>query len=383
MLKKLDLKFIKTKPFIFSAIGIGTALIIVLALIIIPQLLGSSNPQHTDKSISQKPAKPIVHYDVLTGEQISDSKLNESPTFCVQVPNGLDGPRPQVGLNQAKVVFEAIAEAGITRFAAIFQNPTSSVIGPIRSLRMYYLDWDIPFNCTIVHAGGSDEAIAAARNYRDLTESRTFMWRNYAGYWAPNNLFTSPALLANFNQEHGYNTSKPVGFARMTPKKAAKNLAKVKKDATKDPIPLAYRISVNFTSAPTFNTIYDYDANTNSYFRSYATGEAHTSYTCPEGLDKPRPKHDCGEPAQIAPKVVIALMVNQNRASDGYHENIQTTGSGEAYIFQNGTAIKGTWSKPTKEDQLSFQDANGKKVSLVPGQTWIAAVPLNTGSVNY
>ena len=102
-----------------------------------------------------------VSYSDLTGEPLADAAAKTAPVYCIQTPNGTDGARPQAGLNEAGVVFEAIAEAGITRFAAIYQNPSSAVIGPIRSLHIYYLEWDTPFDCAIVHAGGSGDALAA------------------------------------------------------------------------------------------------------------------------------------------------------------------------------------------------------------------------------
>ena len=97
--------------------------------------------------------QPEIIYSNFTGYEIADVTLNNSPTFCVQIPNGsTDGARPQAGLTEAGVVFEAIAETGITRFAAIFQlqdayatlpdgqktmMTTPGIIGPIRSLRPY------------------------------------------------------------------------------------------------------------------------------------------------------------------------------------------------------------------------------------------------------
>ncbi|MBQ3294010.1 DUF3048 domain-containing protein, partial [Candidatus Saccharibacteria bacterium] len=123
------------------------------------------------------------YYSRLSGEEIATEADNSKPTFCVQIPNGADGARPQVGLQDAKVVFEAIAESGITRFAAVFQDPPA-VVGPIRSLRLYYLNWDVPFDCTVVHAGGSVEALDAVKSYgvRDLSENYNYMWRSSANY---------------------------------------------------------------------------------------------------------------------------------------------------------------------------------------------------------
>jgi len=336
------------------------------------------------------------YYSVLTGLEITDPALNSKPTYCMQIPNGDDGARPQVGLSQAGVVFEAIAEAGITRFAAVFQNPTSSAIGPIRSLRLYYYDWDVPFDCTIVHAGGSDEAIAAARAYgRDLSESNVYEWRMKNGYWAPNNLFTSANLLAKYNTDKGYTTSNPKAFARLTPENAAeisaKNIAAAKPlseeessaENHREVKALIDKISIRFGGSATYNTLYQYDQNTNTYLRSYASGADHITYTCPEDASISAPKSECGEPSQIAPSAVAAIMVDQWLDSDRYHLRTQTIGSGVAHIFQNGEVIEGTWNKASREDQIVFKDTAGNEIALTPGQLWIAAVPNSTGSVKY
>lgn len=331
---------------------------------------------------------PDPIYSALTGEEISDASLNNSPTYCVQIPNGTDGGRPQAGLGQAAVVFEAIAERGITRFAAIFQNPTVGVIGPIRSLRSYYLDWDTPFDCTVVHSGGSDEALTAIRRggQRDLDESNVYMWRenNTNRMW--NNLFTSPANLAQYNETKDYTTSSPKVFPRLTPDAAngaKQTLVSCDSDDSESCIINSVdTISLQFGASNTFNTVYKYDYATNKYFRFYATGEAHTSYECPANLPEPNTKTQCGEPIQLAPSVVVAMVVQERTASDNYHENITTIGTGPATIFQNGQAIEGTWTKASQASQIVFRDANGDTIEFTPGQVWIAAIP-QYGRIEY
>ncbi len=336
-------------------------------------------------------------YNVLDGTEISDESLNSSPVFCIQVPNGTDGARPQAGLNEAKVIFEAVAEAGITRFAAIFQNPTS-VIGPVRSLRIYYLEWDTPFDCTIVHAGGPGDAAAAVRSggYKDLNESYVYMWRSSANNVlrrAWNNLFTSGSRLKNFTNDSGYTTSSPTGFSRYTPKEAIEE--KLKNQAA-NPLdidaaasesvtgfnPSVTSIDIKYGYAPNFNPHYDYDVTSNTYKRSYESGVEQLVYNCPENSDELTPETSCGDPTVVAPSVVIAMMVQEGKASDNYHEAIKTTGSGKAYIFQNGEVIECTWEKPSIESQIVFKDNGGNAIKLVPGQTWISAVP-NYGAVEY
>ena len=334
-------------------------------------------------------------YSAITGEEIADASLNSLPVYCMQTPNGLDGARPQAGINQAGVIFEAIAEAGITRFAAIYQNPTSAVIGPIRSLRLYYLQWDTPFDCTITHAGGAYDAIEAVRygGYKDLSEDYAYMYRGTITSRLWNNLFTTSDYLKQFTNDHGYTASNPQGFTRLTTEEAKLNrintLASNKLDihkptytSTATLTPKVTNIKINFGGWNQFNPLYIYNENTNSYDRFYASGEAHEVYNCPgESLGEKNPESVC-ELKQLSPSVVIAMFVEERKASDNYHEDITAVGSGKAYVFQNGTAIAGTWYKASVGEQIKFYDENGTEISLVPGQTWVSAVP-NYGGIEY
>ena len=343
---------------------------------------------HTEKNNSNNV------YSFLSGISIPEDQLN-MPTYCIQVPNGLDGARPQVGLTEAGVVFEAVAEAGITRFAAIFQNPKSAIIGPIRSLRIYYLEWDTPFDCTIVHAGGSSDALAALTTggYRDLTEDYAYMYRGTHSNRLWNNLFTTSDYLNQFGSNRGYTSSDVKGFKHMTPEesqrqridKLATNKLDITKPTTSDTSSLVAEtssISFNFGNIPAYNVNYTYDIESNTYKRSYENGSDHNVYKCPdENLGEKNPEDYC-ELVQMAPSAVVAIVVDEKRASDDYHEDISTIGSGDAYIFQNGIAIEGRWQKATKNDQIKFTDNQGNEVALTPGQTFVSAIS-DYGSIEY
>ena len=329
----------------------------------------------------------------LTGMPI-DASLKNAPTYCVQTPNGVDGARPQSGLTDAGVIFEAIAEAGITRFAAIYQNPTPAVIGPIRSLRLYYLEWDTPFDCTIVHAGGADDALRAvsAGGYSDLTENYSYMYRGTYRTRLWNNLFTTPANLARFSQNTGKTTSNIQGFARMTPEESRKSLVnnlvaeklEITTPTSKDTSKLEAKVSeigLRFGGSPTFNVNYIYNAENNTYVRNFGIGP-HEVYMCTgEDLGEKNPEDVCSL-TTLSPSVVVAMVVSEHRASDNYHEDITTLGSGDAYVFQNGTAVRGTWNKPTRADQIKFLDTEGNEIKLAPGQTIVSAIP-QYGGIDY
>jgi hypothetical protein len=375
--------------YIFGAIGAvsGISLITLAALwpeekladLVFPQL-----PSAKDET---------AVYSNLTGLPIAADKVN-APAYCIQTPNGTDGARPQAGLDQAGVVFEAIAEAGITRFAAIYQNPTAAVIGPIRSLRLYYLQWDTPFDCAIVHAGGADDAIEAVRSggYKDVSENYYYMYRGTYGVRRWNNLFTNATDLAAVNNDWEFGGSSIKGFKRMTPEESRKDRVDMGKGSltitepaegdTSATVASVSGVSIYFGNMPNFNVRYDYNASTNSYLRSYESGVAHEVYVCPgENLGEVNPEDNCTL-GQLSPSVVVVMKVDERRASDNYHEDITTLGSGEAYIFQNGYALHGTWKKDSINSQIEFYDEAGKEIALAPGQTFVEAVP-NYGSIEY
>jgi len=333
-------------------------------------------------------------YSDLTGLEIANEADRTAPVYCIQTPNGVDGARPQVGLTEAGVIFEAIAEAGITRFAAIYQKPASAVIGPIRSLRLYYLQWDTPFDCIIVHAGGADDAIAAVRSggYKDLTENYAYMYRGGNNrLW--NNLFTTSQHLTQVSADWGYGSSNVNGFNRMTPEESAKSRVDasaasklvITEPAVGDTSAMNFastNISLRFGGIATFNVNYQYNQQTNSYDRWYETGNSHEVYQCPaEDLGEVTPESVCSL-VQLSPNVVVAMMVSEQKSWDGYHEDITTVGSGEVYVFQNGAVTHGTWNKNSVGEQIKFFDDAGTEIKLAPGQTFVEAVP-TYGGVEY
>ena len=138
-------------------------------------------------------------------------------------------------------------------------------------------------------------------------------------------------------------------------------------------------VSLIFGGLSNFNVSYQYDNETNTYLRSYQNGTPHEVYACAqEDLGERNPEDVCNL-VQLAPSVVIAMMVEQRKAADNYHEDITTIGSGKAYVFQNGTVIEGTWKKDSRDSQIKFFDSEDREIGLAPGQTFISAIPAYGG----
>lgn len=301
-----------------------------------------------------KPKPPVIYYSKLTGEKVEKETDITTPVTAIMIENSPDA-RPQSGIKDAEVIYEAIAEGGITRFLTIYQNKKPKLVGPVRSLRLYYVDWLAPYNASVAHVGGSRGSLNEIRNgkYRDIDEfsnSSTY-WRASDRY-APHNVYTNFSRIDAINNSKGYTESNFESFPRVDSKPAE--------------TPDASSININFSS-PAYNTAYKYDSENNRYVRSMA-GQLH--------LDR--------ESGQITPSVVIAMRVNmQHVIEDGYRESITTTGQGEATIFQNGTATKATWKKDNRFSPLKLVNSSGEDIPLVRGQTWIAAVPNSGGSVSW
>lgn len=315
---------------------------------------------------SQQPAIPVsktvkttfkpkpVFYSPLTGVKVKDDAATKAAVTAIMIENSPDA-RPQSGLKDAGVIFEAIAEGGITRFLTLHQEDKPQLIGPVRSVRLYYVDWLAPFNASVAHIGGSAAALAEVRNgnYRDIDQffNAPSYWRATDRY-APHNVYTSFEKLDALNQAKGYTSSSFTSWPRVDGKPVKQ--------------PDASSISMVISSNQ-YNPSYTYDKKSNTYNRSLG-GIAH--------LDR--------EGGQITPSVVIAMKVDETTVfEDGYRQSITTIGSGEADIFQNGTVIQGTWSKPDRASQIVFADASGKPIELVRGQTWISAIPNGHGGVSW
>ena len=302
--------------------------------------------------IATKKAPKTKYYSSLNGVEVADEAATKKPVTAVMIENSPDA-RPQSGLKQAEVVYEAIAEGGITRFLVLYQQNKPGLVGPVRSLRMYYVDWLAPYQASVAHVGGSAAALGEIRNgnYRDIDQ-----FFNAGSYWratdryAPHNVYTNFERLDALNAAKNYTSSQFSGQART--------------DGAASKTPNATSVDLNFSSA-WYNTHYDYDAASNTYARSIG-GQASNDR----------------EEGRISPSVVIALHVNETTTmEDGYRQSILTTGSGKADIFQNGTVTEATWQKNSRAEQLKFVDGDGKEIALNRGQTWIGAVPNSGGSV--
>jgi hypothetical protein len=328
-------------------IALTVLLIVVLVGLLVGAWMWKSKklPSVISKPAVKKEEQKTTETSKLTGLEVPVG-TNERPVTAVMIENSPDA-RPQSGLKDAGVVFEAVAEGGVTRFVALFQDTQPDYVGPIRSARPYYIEWILGFDAPYAHVGGSPDALAAIKSLgvKDLDQfANGSSYQRVTNRYAPHNVYTSISALNSLEHSKGWDHSNYDGFVRKT---------------KETPLSAPTHKSINASlSGFYYNPHWDYEQASNSYVRSEA--------------NKPHTDERSGQ--AIKSKVLVVMVLNKGTMSDGYHSTYQTVGSGKVYVFQDGGAQEGTWSKSDIKKQIVFKDAAGKPLALNPGNTWVTAV---------
>jgi hypothetical protein len=265
---------------------------------------------------------------------------------------------PQIGLDQASLVFEALAEFGITRYMAVYVpgiSPETDSIGPVRSARPYFVEWAKGLRGIFVHAGGSPEGLLLAetaieiQNMDALRRDGEDFFHRSGDRQAPHNLFTSTTDVAHFSATRG--DAQPdleaLGF-----------VLKADAPASDRPPSQAFGYFFLYQDAP---VSWEYRPERNDYLR-FRNNRAHVDGRSGE---------------QLYFKNVIVMEVPERPIpgdSKGRIEQ-QVIGAGPARLFTDGVVHQITWRKDAGFAPLQFFLSTGEEVQLNVGATWIAAIP--------
>jgi hypothetical protein len=295
---------------------------------------------------------PITKLSPLTGLPV-DPALADRPISGVIIENQTDA-RPQSGLQDAGVVYEALAEGGITRFEAFYLDKRPASIGPVRSVRTYFVDWALEYNAPLAHAGGNADALdeigpLKMKDENALSFAADAFFRITTRY-APHNLYTTSDKLDALNKRLGFD--KPSDFTP-APRKADEPASS----------PAHPNIHIDY-SYNGYQVDYKYDPAANDYARSLA-GAPHV---------------DVNTGSQIHVKNVVVEFIP---TSYGYTRLgtveptviMKTVGTGKAIVFRDGAAVVGTWKKDSHAGRTILTDADGKEIPLDAGNTWYSIVP--------
>ena len=342
----------------------ATALFAVLALVVLAACSGggkketaSSSGATTTLATTTTTAPPIAP---LTG-LLADPAVLGRPALVVKIDNadggGSNSALPQLGINQADIVYEEMVEGSVTRLAAIFHSQGSDPVGPVRSARTTDVAVFSPLNHPMFAWSGANGDFTAIIRDSPLIDvgynaaSDAYERRNESGHVAPHNLYTSTSALW-----------------ALTPPEAVPPSPLFKYRALGAPSPVAapavasahLEFGGGSGNAPVDWT---WDPNTGKFLRNQK-GVPHVDES---GV-------------QVAAANVVVLLVGYH--DTGYVDVVGTPvpeadliGSGECWVLTGGKLVVGTWAKPANEAITTYTDATGAPILLAPGQTWVELAP--------
>ena len=321
-----------------------------LLLLLVTTLAGVVTANAHPQARTTPPAQTVAPLTVPRGS------VTARP-FVVMIDNHPNA-YPQTGLNQAPIVFEVLAEYGITRYMAVFVpgiSPDLPTIGPVRSARAYFVEYAKGFRAVYAHAGGSPDGLLKAQTAIEIlnmdalrSNASAYFWRA-KGRVAPHNLYTSSAQLAAFAaaQKGTLPDLRELGFLYKT-------------DAPVAQRPAAQSFNYYFLYPETYVAWrYDPASNNYLYFR------------------QKRPHLDAVTNQQLSFKNVVVLEVPERPIPGDPKRRIEqdVLGEGQARIFMDGKLLTATWRKGAGFAQLQFYGRDGAEITLNPGPVWIAALP--------
>src|SRR5690625_4447030 len=269
--------------------------------------------------------------------------------------NNHSAARPQSGLSQADIVFEILAEGGITRFLALFQSEQPEIVGPVRSAREYYFELATGYDALYVFHGAANFVydMIRDRGVENLNgavhDNDGYLFKRESFRQAPHNSYLLYDAVYDAAESDGYDiisTVEPLQF-----------LAKDEEVNGED----ANQIIVKYPGRNDEDIVeYSYDQTSEKYTR--LENQSQTIELNSE------------EPIQVDNLFMV----------EAYHEVIDNEGrrridlqdSGQEYLLQKGKVQQLEWKN---EDGRIIPMKDGQPVGFVPGKTWINVIPSDPG----
>lgn len=301
------------------------------------------NQQETDLNLVISP---------LTGEEVPQDKINRR-SLAVMIENA-PAARPQSGLDKADIVYEILAEGGLTRFMAIFLQNDTGMLGPVRSARPYFIERMFEYDAMYAFCGGSPAALDMVKNERVASLNEFGVGKK--AYWrikdrkAPHNLYTDTEKLRKVGAQKGYEKSPNLPELEFL-SKGEENEGGV----TAQQVVIGYPTKYSLVK-------WEYDPANMLYKRSEG-GKVH---------------RDAVTGKQLTASNIIVQYVRSSTIDTVGRLEFSMVGRGRSVLFTGGKAYTGTWLKLGTKKQTYFYGENGEVLKLNPGQTWIEVVPTST-----
>lgn len=287
--------------------------------------------------------------------------VESEPTNSLSGRPGGDGPilvvklddtrsaHPQIGIEEADIVYIEQVEGGLTRLAAVFSSKIPQRIGPVRSARISDIELLAQFGRVGFAYSGAQSKLRpalAAANLENLSAER-----NSATIYTTDPTRVQPYAMV-LRADLLLDSIKPKGVT----------LAESKSSGWKfgDAPDGGREISDIHLSWPASS----YDAHWSEDEKRWLLDHSGVANFADSGVR-------LGASTLVIQMVEITDSIYKDKVG-GVTPFSPTVGTGEGYIARDGKVFKATWSRPTEESGTQWKTLNGEEIAFREGQIWVA-----------
>lgn len=303
-------------------------------------------------------AFPIEQYSVnpLSGEIDKDDYAATHRPVAVMI-NNIKAALPQYGTASADIVYEVVAEGGITRMVALYSDYREvEKIGSVRSARPYYLQLAASHSATLFHYGTSTQA-------QQLVSSKGLKTVDGMAY-SGTAFFLDEVRRKTYSKEHCSFTG--TDYIKAGLEKKGYDLTGEISPAFNFCSVLEPPTNITFGKA---NTI-TWDFSNYCYDSQLIYNEQTLEYEKQEYGD---PQIDQTTGDAISFDNCFILFDKITTIDDEGHMALQLK-SGEGFYFTKGTYQPITWKKDNFESAIAYFDTDGNPLKVNIGKSYVAIV---------
>lgn len=291
----------------------------------------------------------------LTGLAAPSAKQLQNPAVVVKIDN-VSVARPQTGIQNADVVYDAEVEGGLSRLAAIFQSNYPAEVGPVRSGRLTDEGVADDLNHPVLAFAGTNAIfmpILEAQPVTVVTESTQPEQYVRIGSNAPHNLFANVGNLASASRTH---TAPSPLFTYL---------------------PAGHRFW-GAGAAAAFKASFSFPAASVSWSWNGVIGKwARTQDGTPDLVASGQQITATNVVIYEVSYIVSGMASGEGVPDAPIPEGI-LTGTGKVWIFSDGRVVQGTWKRASLTSTATYTDSSGAPIALTPGNTWVELAPAGT-----
>jgi len=302
-------------------------------------------------TVSFNKIEPISNF--VTQKEVSKNLFSglpgENNQILVVKVDDTKQARPQVGLEDADVIYVEQVEAGLTRIAALYSSHLPDLIGPVRSARISDIELFAQFGRVgLAYSGAQSKMrpVIAGANIENLSAeiNPPSIYTKDPSRVGPVNMILKPSLLleranAKAKTKIDLPIRSPWSFGDAPSEQVITTTAKIK-------WPNA-RYELRWDEA-------------RKQYLTYFNGEANLSAA----------GEQLGADTAIIQLVSIAPSIYGDKFG-GITPFSKTTGSGKAIMLRDGFRYEITWKRDLATDVTTWLTKDGKVANFKPGKVWI------------